>query len=82
MDSDRVYVVVGRRSGKTIMQAKIIEELTKAGKTVVPIEPKRTTQIKGFTYAGAIVDLDILDPERMARAEQMMNMILKKSGDS
>lgn len=77
IDNNNVYVMIGRRSGKTMMQAKIIDELTKAGKTVVPIEPKRTTQTRGFTYAGAIVDLDILDPERMARAEQMMNMILK-----
>lgn len=76
-DSNNVYVVVGRGSGKTMIQAKIIEEFTKAGKTVVPIEPKRTAQTKGFTYAGAIVDLDILDPERMARAEQMLNAILK-----
>lgn len=77
IDKDTVYVMIGRRSGKTMMQAKIIDELTKAGKTVVPIEPKRTSQTRGFTYAGAIVDLDILDPERMARAEQMMNTILK-----
>lgn len=78
MDSDRVYIAVGRGCGKTRMQAKMIEELTKAGKTVVLIEPKCTTnRTKGFTYAGAIIDLDILTPEQMERADRILKEVLK-----
>ena len=74
--NDVVYIQVGRASGKTMIQAKIIDELMKAGKKVVLIEPKRTP-VRGITCAGAIVDLDILNPEQMERAEKMLNMILK-----
>lgn len=76
--ANRVYVSLGRRCGKTMLQNKYIEELRKSGKEVVLVEPKCVdSKLRGATYAGAIVDLDILSPEQMERAERMLDQILK-----
>ncbi len=83
-DSDTVYVAIGRRSGKTMIQARQMEELMKSGKKVVIVEPKYTSRhIKGKPcFDDTIVDRDILSRERIERADRMLNMILNKSGDS
>ena len=71
-DSDTVYVTIGRRSGKTMIQARQMEELMKSGKKVVLVEPKLASKRNDW-----LIDRDILDPERMKRAELMLNKILK-----
>lgn len=77
-EPDTVYVTVGRGSGKTMIQARQIEELTKAGKKVVLIEPKYASKhIEGKRPIDIHVDQDILTPERMERANRMLEMILK-----
>ena len=61
-----------------MIQARQIEELMKSGKKVILVEPKCTSRhVNSQTYANGIVDLDILDPERMKRAEEILNMFLK-----
>ena len=82
-DNDTVYVQIGRGSGKTMIQDRQIEELIKSGKKVVLIEPKLTSkQTRGIRCEDIFTDRDILTRERMERADQILNMILKKSGDS
>lgn len=77
-EPDTVYVTVGRRSGKTMIQARQIKELMKSGKKVVLIEPKCTSRhIKGRPAIDLHVDPGILTPERMERANQILDMILK-----
>ena len=73
-----VYVQLGRGCDKLTRRNEMIESLIKSGKKVVFIGSKPTpTRTRGVTYAGAIVDLDILSPERMNRAEQILNEHLK-----
>ena len=82
-DNDTVYVQIGRGSGKTMIQDRQIKELIKSGKKVVLIEPKLTSkQTRGIRCEDIFTDRDILTRERMERADQILNMILKKSGDS
>lgn len=76
--ADRVCVSLGRLCGKTMLQHKYIEELRKSGKEVVLVEPKCVdSKLRGTTYAGAIVDLDILSPEQMERANRILDQILR-----
>ncbi|MBO5887510.1 MAG: hypothetical protein J6Q60_05765 [Bacteroidaceae bacterium] len=64
-------------------QIRIIEELMKSGKKVVLIEPKLTTErMKGMPYSSGLIDLDILTPDRIERADKIINAILKPEGDS
>ena len=83
IDNDVVYVTVGRKCGKIVAQARQIEELIKSGKKVVLIEPKLTTErMKGMPYSSGLIDLDILTPDRIERADKIINAILKPEGDS
>ena len=77
-EPDRVYITVGRSSGKTMIQARQIEKLLESGKKVVLVEPKYTSKhIEGKTPVDLYVDPGILSPERMERAEKILSMFLK-----
>lgn len=78
MDSDTVYVQIGRGNGKHITMLRQIEKLIGSGKKVVLIEPKLVAErTKHIPYSNGLIDLDILDPGAMERAEKMLNTILK-----
>ena len=75
---DTVYVLLGRGCGKTLTRNDMIEALIKSGKKVVLIEPKRfSEQQRSIAYSSVLTDLDILTPEAMARAERILNEVLK-----
>lgn len=77
-EPDTVYITVGRACGNTSGLLKYYEEVIKSGKKVVLIDPKCTSRhIKGRPIMDMHTDLDILTPERMERANQILDMILK-----
>lgn len=71
-----IYIYPARGNGKTHIMREIIEAYLADGYEVKFIEPK-CTNLRGFTLAPAIIDVDILTPAQCERAERMLEEILK-----
>lgn len=76
MNNRSIYVYPSRGNGKTYIAHKMIKAYLEAGYEVKIAEPKQTN-LRGFTLAPAIIDVDILTPAQCERAERMLKEILK-----
>ena len=75
-----IYILQARGNGKLHKQRELEDKFLASGRKVVYVQPDKNRQ-RGFTLAGAIIDLDILTPERCERAERIWNEYWKERRD-
>jgi NDP-sugar pyrophosphorylase family protein len=67
-----VYILPARCNNKLALEQEIVNKLLSEGRTVVYGRPKQR-QLRGTSFAGICVDIDILTPEAYERAERIWN---------
>ena len=64
-----VYIMPARGQCKMWAQLDLYAKLLAEGRTVVYVQPNEPR--RGFTYAGWIIDYDILTPDALERADRI-----------
>lgn len=77
MIGDTLYIAVGRKCGRTMDIARELEKVYTTDKKVVIVESKCAPKQPRHLPYSSLIDMDILSPESMERAEKMLNMFLK-----
>ncbi len=76
-DCKTVYICSGRGSGKVETQCRLYKKLIDSGYRLEFIKSTPFSKLRGRRFEPAIIDKDILHPDKLAKAEQMLNKILK-----